>query len=295
MESSRSAATIAGAATPPAAAVTGTTLEGLLAWARSLGVAGLDAQLLLARALGRPRSHLLAFGEQACPEPARAEFAGWVLRRARGEPLAYIAGEREFWSHTLRVTPDVLVPRPETELLVERALALGPMGAAEVLDLGTGSGAIAVALASERPTWQVTATDASSTALAVADANARALGLGNCRFTVGHWFAPLAGRRFALIVSNPPYIAPGDAALLDPALRHEPAVALVSPPDGLTALREIISGAPDHLTPGGVLALEHGHDQHEAVAALLRAAGFNDIALHRDLAGLPRVTEGRLD
>lgn len=266
----------------------------LLEWARAQGVAALDAQLLLARALGRPRSHLFAFGEQPCPEPALARFADWISRRVRGEPLAYITGEREFWSQPLRVTPAVLVPRPETELLVERGLALGPPGSAEVLDLGTGSGAVALALASERPDWQVTATDASAAALAVAQDNARSLGLANCRFVAGHWFEPLAGRRFGLIVSNPPYIAPGDAALLAPALQHEPPAALASPPDGLGALREIVAGAPAHLEPGGALALEHGHDQAEAVAALLRAAGFRQIALHRDLAGLPRVSEGRL-
>jgi len=282
MESNRSAATTPGA-----------TLSLLLAWARAQGVAELDAQLLLARALGRPRSHLFGFGEEPCPDPARARYAEWIARRSHGEPLAYLTGEREFWSLPLHVTQDVLVPRPETELLVERALALGPAGAANVLDLGTGSGAIALALASERTGWCLTASDASDAALAVAAANAATLGIRNCQFVLGSWYSPVAGRRFALIVANPPYVAPGDAALDDPALRHEPQAALVSAPDGLAALREIIAGAPAHLTSGGALALEHGHDQADAVATLLRAAGFRDVALHRDLAGLPRVSEGR--
>lgn len=229
-----------------------------------------------------------------CPDAPRDAFVDWIDRRVRGEPLAYITGEREFWSRRLQVTPDVLVPRPETELLVERALVLCEAGSAQVLDLGTGSGAVALALAIERPTWRITATDASPAALAVAAGNARALNVCNCEFVSGSWYAPVQGRGFDLIVSNPPYIAPGDPALADPALRHEPQSALVSPPDGLTALREIIGGARMHLTAGGALALEHGNDQGPAVAEMLVRAGFSHVRCHADLAGHPRVTEARM-
>jgi len=265
----------------------------MLDWARSRGCALLDAQLLLARALGRSRSFLHAEPGAPCPAPAHQAFVAWIARRASGEPLAYITGEREFWSQPLQVTPAVLVPRPETELLVERALALGPDGPARVLDLGTGSGAVALSLALERPHWQVTATDASPAALAIAAANAHALRVSNCGFVEGSWYEPLKGQLFDLIVSNPPYIAPGDPALTDPALRHEPQSALVSPPDGLAALREIILGATAHLAAGGALALEHGSDQGPAVAEMLVRAGFSHVRCHADLAGHPRISEAR--
>jgi release factor glutamine methyltransferase len=266
----------------------------MLNWAQVRGCPTLDAQLLLAGALQRPRSHLYAEPKSVCPDAARDAFMAWIDRRVRGEPLAYITGEREFWSRRLQVTPDVLVPRPETELLVERALALCPPGPAQVLDLGTGSGAVALALAIERPAWQITATDASPAALAVAAGNARTLDVRNCEFVSGSWYEPVPGRRFELIVSNPPYIAHGDPALADPALRHEPQSALVSPPDGLTALREIIVGARGHLVAGGALALEHGNDQGPAVAEMLVRAGFSHVRSHADLAGHPRVTEARM-
>ena len=285
MKSSRS-----DSATPAA----GSTLALMLDWARVRGCPTLDAQLLLAGALRRPRSHLYAEPDSICPDAARDAFMGWIDRRVRGEPLAYITGEREFWSRRLQVTPDVLVPRPETELLVERALALCAADPAQVLDLGTGSGAVALALAIERPAWQITATDASPAALAVAAGNALALSVRNCEFISGHWYEPVRTRRFELIVSNPPYIAPGDPALVDPALRHEPQSALVSPPDGLTALREIIVGARRHLAAGGALALEHGNDQGPAVAEMLVRAGFSHVRCHADLAGHPRVTEARM-
>ncbi len=284
MESSRSDGT------SPAA---GSSLSVLLQWAQARGCAPLDAQLLLARALGQPRSYLYAEAALPCPEAAYRAFAATLERRVRGEPLAYITGEREFWSQPLRVTADVLVPRPETEGLVERALALGPAGPAQVLDLGTGSGAIALALAGERPRWRLTATDASPAALAVAVGNAQALGLRNCEFLAGSWYGPVAGRQFDLIVSNPPYIAPGDPALADAGLRHEPQQALVSAPDGLAALREIIAGAQAHLAGGGALALEHGHTQAPAVAEMLVRAGFSHVRCHADLAGHPRYTFAR--
>jgi release factor glutamine methyltransferase len=271
----------------------GSSLAALLNWARARGCALLDAQLLLARALERPRSFLYAEPEFPCPDEAYRNFVAWVGRRTRGEPLAYITGEREFWSQTLRVTPDVLVPRPETELLVERALALCGEDAARVLELGTGCGAIALALAGERPRWRITATDASPAALAVAAGNAQALALQNCEFLAGSWYEPLAAQRFELIVSNPPYIAPDDPALADPAQRHEPQSALVSPPDGLAALRAIIDGAGAHLVAGGALALEHGSDQGPAVAEMLVYAGFSHVRCHADLAGHPRISEAR--
>ena len=255
--------------------------------------AALDAQLLLAHVLARPRSALLAHGQDALRPDQAAAFDSLVARRARGEPLAYLTGRKAFWTLELQVTPDVLVPRPETELLVERCLALWPAHPARVADLGTGSGAVALSLASERPNWQITATDRSAAALAVAEANARALGVGNVRFLEGDWFTPLAGQRFDLIASNPPYIAASDSALADPALRHEPLAALSSGPTGLEALRTLIAGAAAHLAEAGHLVLEHGAGQQRAVADLLVAQGFRHVRCHADLAGLPRVTEAQ--
>ena len=253
----------------------------------------LDAQLLLAHAMGRSRSWLLAHAEDTLDTDVARKFAALVARRAAGEPLAYVVGYREFWSLSLRITPAVLVPRPETELLVERALALLPAAAAAVADLGTGSGAVALALAVERPLWCLTATDNSVAALGVAAGNARALGLGNVRFVAGDWLHPLRGERYALIASNPPYIGAGDPALLDPALQHEPQVALCSGPGGLDALATIIAAAPDCLQPQGWLLLEHGADQAPAVASMLVAQGYAHVRCHTDLAGQPRVTEAQ--
>jgi release factor glutamine methyltransferase len=265
-----------------------------VAWAtRALAGAALDAQLLLASLLGSTRGWLLAHDDAPLDAPLRAQYGEWVARRARGEPLAYIVGEKEFWSLPLRVTPDVLVPRPETELLVELALALLPATAQQVADLGTGSGAIALALAHERPHWRVTATDASAAALAVAAGNALSLGLDNLTFRQGNWCVALGSERFHLIASNPPYIASGDAALADPALRHEPLSALASGPDGLDDIRRIIATAPAQLLPGGWLLLEHGAGQGEAVAALFVAQGWAQVRCHADLAGRPRVSEAR--
>ncbi len=253
----------------------------------------LDAQLLLAHTLVRPRSTLLAHDTEALQPAQTAAFELAVARRARGEPLAYITGRREFWTLELQVTPDVLVPRPETELLVERALVLLPAQEARVADLGTGSGAIALALASERPRWRITATDKSPAALALAELNARALNVGNVRFVGGDWFDPLAGERYDLIASNPPYIAAGDRSLEDPALRHEPPVALSSGATGLEALATLIGGASSYLAAAGWLLLEHGADQQRAVADLLVSQGFAHVRCHADLAGLPRVTEAQ--
>jgi release factor glutamine methyltransferase len=255
----------------------------------------LDAELLLAHALSKTRTHLKTRPEHVpTPEQAR-RYTDLIERRAAGEPIAYIVGYRDFWTLTLSVNPSVLVPRPETELLVERALTLGPTGPARVADLGTGSGAIALALASERSEWTITATDVSEDALRTARANAATLGLGRVAFLTGRWFEPLTGRRFDLIASNPPYVSEGDAALQDATLQHEPQIALASGPDGLSSLREIVHSAPDYLERRGWLILEHGSDQAAAVARELVGRGFGHVRSHRDLAGHERITEGQWD
>lgn len=253
-----------------------------------------DASLLLAHALGRPRSWLYAHGSEGVDEEAAARFARLLARRVAGEPVAYLTGTRGFWRFDLRVTPDTLIPRPETELLVELALERLPADRAlRVADLGTGSGAIALSLACERPRARVVASDASAAALAVARDNARALGIGNVAFAEGSWFAPLAGERFDLVASNPPYVADGDPHLAEGDLRFEPASALASGHDGLDDIRRIAAEAPAHLLPGGWLLLEHGHDQGEPVRALLRQAGFSEVGTRRDLERRDRVTLGR--
>lgn len=259
--------------------------------ARGMGVARLDAQWLLEHLLQRPRAWLMAHDDDALSPEQRIAWQGLLARRATGVPLAYIVGEREFCGIKLHVTPDVLVPRPETELLVDWALELLPAGqAAEVADLGTGSGAIALALQRARPLARLVASDASPAALAVARGNALHHGLA-VEFTHGDWWAPLAGRRFALAVSNPPYIAGNDEHLA--ALTHEPRAALTPDGDGLLALRQIINGACAHLLPGAWLLLEHGHDQAQAVQELLAGQGFEGVATRADLAGLPRCTGAR--
>ncbi|MBK7251236.1 MAG: peptide chain release factor N(5)-glutamine methyltransferase [Gammaproteobacteria bacterium] len=268
----------------------------LLAWGRErLGKhspgAALDAELLLAACAGLSRAQLRATPEH---EPTAAQidrYGALIERRRGGEPLAYLTGRREFWSLSLAVTPAVLVPRPETELVVERALALCGATHCRALDLGTGSGAIALALASERPAWEITATDASDDALAVAQTNARELGLGRVRFLQGSWFEPVAGGRFELIVSNPPYVDAGDAVLGTPELRHEPRCALTPGPDGLAALHALVRQAPDFLEHDGWLVLEHGTRQAASLGATLVAQGFTHVRCHRDLAGHERVTE----
>jgi release factor glutamine methyltransferase len=253
----------------------------------------LDAELLLAHALGASRARLRSHPEDAATPEGAAQFDALVTRRARGEPLAYITGLREFWTLSLQVSPAVLVPRPETELLVERALELFSAAPIRAVDLGTGSGAIALALASERPAWQVTATDASEEALTVARGNAKTLGLQRVSFLAGNWLAPLHGLRFHLMVSNPPYIAAADPALAQPALQHEPAMALTSGPEGLDALRVIAHDAPAHLERGGWLLLEHGASQADAVARELVVRGFRHVRSRTDLSGHERMTEGQ--
>jgi release factor glutamine methyltransferase len=267
------------------------TLNMTVAMLLAEGAAQLDAELLLAYALGVPRTRLRSHPEAAVEPGAVQHFRALLDRRRAGEPAAYLIGRKEFWSLELLVTEAVLVPRPETELLVERALALAGHESARVADLGTGSGAVALALASERPRWQVVATDVSDAALALARANARALGLGRVEFRHGSWLEALAGERYDLIVSNPPYVAVHDPALHE--LQYEPQLALAAGGDGLDALREIVRGAPAHLAAGGWLALEHGADQGAAVRRELALAGLRYIRSHRDLAGRERVTEGQ--
>src|SRR6185312_15239860 len=224
----------------------------------------------------------------------QATFEALVARRAAGEPVAYLTGRRGFWTLELEVTPATLIPRPETELLVELALERLPRDmACRVADLGTGSGAIALAIASERPQAQVVATDASADALAVARRNAQRQGFGNVRFVQGDWLAPLAGERFALIVSNPPYIEAADPHLARGDLRYEPAAALASGADGLDDIRRIIADAPAHLEAGGWLLFEHGWNQGDAARALLREAGYAQVFTAQDLEARDRVSGGK--
>ena len=258
-------------------------------------VAGLEAQILLGHALNRPRAYLLAHPEAVLSDLNQAQFDTLLTRRERGEPIAYILGEREFFGLILRVTPEVLIPRPDTELLVTLALALIPEGATlKVLDLGTGSGAIAIAIALQRPKAQVIAIDQSGEALVIARDNAHSLGATNLRFLQGDWFTPLdTGARFDVIVGNPPYIAEGDVHLSQGDLRFEPKAALTSGTEGLDAIRAIASKAAPHMTPAGQLLLEHGFDQGAACRKILADNSFQGISSHRDLAGLERVTTGR--
>jgi release factor glutamine methyltransferase len=253
--------------------------------------AALDAEILVATVLGVDRARLAADPDRALAAEELFALESLLRRRLDGEPVAYLTGRREFWSLDLAVTPDVLVPRPETEILVERALAaIAGLPQPAVLDLGTGSGAIAIAIASERRDSSVSATDRSPAALAVARRNGARFAPANLRFFEGDWFAPVAGARFEAIVSNPPYVAEGDAALA--LLAREPRGALVAGPEGLDALRAIAAGAAAHLSPGGRLLLEHGAAQGAAVRALLAGAGLRAVETFRDLAGHERVTEG---
>ena len=272
------------------------TLTDALRQAAAAGLDRLDAQMLLLHALGRSphdRAWLIAHDTDALPPEARARWQALLQRRAGGEPVAYLLGEKEFGGLSLQVDARVLVPRPDTEVLVDWALDVLPAPGAEsphLLDLGTGSGAIALSVASRRPDVHVTATDASTDALAVAQANARRLGLP-VRFAPGAWLAAVPGELFDLIASNPPYIAEGDPHLA--ALTHEPISALTAGPDGLADIRQIVAQATDALRPGGWLLLEHGHDQAAAVRALLAARGFADAGSRRDLAGIERCSGGR--
>lgn len=266
----------------------------LLAQARRQ-IPGVDAELILAHVLGKSRGWLFAHADAEVSDQARAAFHALLQRRMAGEPVAYLTGRQGFWTLDLEVGPATLIPRPETERLVELALERIPLDAAmHVADLGTGSGAIALAIARERPQARVIATDASAAALELARRNAIRHGLAAIEFRCGDWLAPLGRERFGLIASNPPYIADGDPHLAEGDLRFEPPSALSSGPDGLAAIRSLINGAPAHLDAGGWLLLEHGWDQGEALRALLDAQGFVEIGTERDLEGRERVTVGRM-
>lgn len=257
--------------------------------------AALDAELLLAHALDRKRTWLRAWPEAVLPDDRRERFEALLARRENGEPVAYLLGRREFWSLEFEVGPGVLIPRPETETLVWCVLQILPAPGErplEVLDLGTGSGCIALTLAHVRPDLRVTAIENSPQALDYARRNAERLGVRNVEFVEGEWFAPIESRRFDAIVSNPPYVRSDDEHLQRGDLRFEPAAALDAGADGLGAIRRIVDGAATHLAPGGLLALEHGHDQADAVHGLLEDHGFTDIERHPDPAGVPRVVLG---
>jgi len=269
------------------------TVADALRDAKAQGLDRLDAQLLLAHVLARPRSWLLAHDDAPLDDLQRGAWQALLARRLAGEPVAYLIGAKEFHGLALRVDANVLVPRPETELLVDWAIErLEAMSSPErrVIDLGTGSGAIALAVKHAVPSARVVASDVDPAALQVAQTNAKRLGL-DIGWHLGSWWSCFAGERFGLVLSNPPYIAGGDPHLA--ALHHEPTLALTPGGDGLGALRAIVAGAPEHLEPGGWLLLEHGHDQADAVQALLRAHDFAAIETRRDLGGQPRCTGAR--
>jgi release factor glutamine methyltransferase len=252
----------------------------------------LDAEILLCRTIDMPRSYLFAHPEDVLDATTFERFDDLLQRRLGGEPLAYIMGTREFWSHELLVSSATLVPRPETELLVELALREIPRKAEwQILDLGTGSGAIAIALASERLLCEITAVDISEAALAIATENARQLSLCNITFAHGSWIEPVRGRLFDLVVSNPPYVRADDEALAN--LRHEPIDALAAGNDGLDAIRTLAAECADILKENGLLLIEHGADQPDDVAAILAANGWTHISNYKDLSGHPRVTAAR--
>lgn len=252
-----------------------------------------DAELLLTHVLQKSRAWTYAHASDSIDEESASVFRTLVARRKSGEPIAYLTGHREFWSLDLAVAPAVLIPRPETEMLVETALQHVPQNIQmEIADLGTGSGAVALAIARERPLASVLATDASAPALDVARGNAIRNGIANVDFALGNWCAALGDRRFDVIVSNPPYIAENDPHLRAGDLRFEPAAALASGKDGLDAIRRIVHDAPTHIKRRGFLLLEHGYDQGEAVRDLLRARGFADVFTAHDLESRDRVSGG---
>lgn len=255
--------------------------------------ARLDAEWLLADLLGKPASHLRTWPEKEVPEALVLAFAERIRRRQSGEPVAYIIGRQGFWSLELEVAPCTLIPRPDTELLVETALSLLPATQLHALDLGTGTGAIALALATERPAWQLTGVDCMQEAVALAERNRQHLKRENVRFLHSHWFSALSGQRFACILSNPPYIEADDPHLSQGDVRFEPASALVSGADGLDDLRQIIAQSPKYLEPQGWLLLEHGHNQAPAVRQLLSDRGFTAVESRRDLGGHERISLGQ--
>ena len=254
----------------------------------------LDAEVLLCHVLKVDRTWLYTWGDRAIDSFPRARFEALVAARAAGQPVAYLTGEREFWGLPLATSTDTLIPRPDTETLVEVLLELAVTDSGRLLDLGTGTGAIALAFASERPGWEVHGVDCVAPAVALAADNARRLGIGNVRFRCSDWFAGLAGERFTLMASNPPYIDAQDPHLVQGDVRFEPHSALVADDTGLADLRYLIEQSANHLVPGGWLALEHGHTQGAAVRALLIAKGYVAVNSRRDLGGNERVTFGQL-
>ena len=255
---------------------------------------GLDADLLMQNCLGKSLGWILTHGDEPLRVRDEQHFRRCVERRHRGEPLAYITGYKEFWSLELALNPTVLIPRPETEHLVEHALAKIPAtGTLHILDLGTGSGAVDLAIAKERPRCRITASDVSRAILRIATDNAERLGIGNIEFTLSDWFDGLAGHTFDVIVANPPYVADDDACLRQPGLKFEPLQALQAGAKGLDALSVIAAKASAHLKPNGWLLIEHGCDQRHEVASIFATNDWEDIVCHFDHAGLPRITECR--
>ncbi len=273
-----------------------TDVRGALAWARRNGLDTVDARVLLGYVLGCDHAQLLAPPERPLPDAEIARFREFAGRRIAGEPVAYLTGAREFYGREFAVSPDVPIPRPETELLVDLALRfLTGRNVARVLDLGTGCGCIAISIACERPALSLCGIDVSAAALQIARANAARLLRGensSPTWRPGDWYQAIAGQRFDLIVSNPPYVSASDPHLARGDLRFEPHRALVGGTDGLDALRTIVGGAARHLAPGGGLIVEHGFDQAPGVLRLFAAAGFTQVESHRDLAGHPRVVSG---
>ncbi len=265
---------------------------------RSLATSGLipfEAKVLLGHVLRRDRAWLAAHGDQPMTANEATAFDALARRRRDGEPIAYLTGRREFYGLDLEVTPDVLIPRPETELLVELALVrIDANENTEVLDLGSGSGAISLAIASERPHSAVLGVDVSAAAVALARRNASRLHVGNVAFIESDWFSAVPKKRFDAIVANPPYVAAGDEHLSQGDLRFEPPAALAAGADGLNAIRAIVAGVAAYLSPGAWLLIEHGYDQADPVMAMLRGAQFSDVQSRRDLAGIPRIALGRM-
>jgi len=252
-----------------------------------------DAEILLGFVTGRSRTFIMAFGETSLTASELEQLEALLARREQGEPVAYLVGEREFWSLPLSVSPATLIPRPDTECLVEQALLRLPASQQKVLDLGTGTGAVALAIASERPDCQLTGVDLQPEAVKLAQHNAQKLAISNASFVQGSWFAPVAGQQFAVIVSNPPYIDAADPHLAEGDVRFEPASALVADNAGLADLQTLIEQAPQHLLPGGWLLLEHGWQQAQQVQQLFRQAGYHQVATVKDYGGNDRVSLGQ--